>query len=231
VFEGTRYLMYTQREVDCGGSITTPKLLKTLPDKRLVACYSPLIEKLVKSKFIDEPNVPKLQQPMLGYNPWNVVPAKWTENTDCIIGESRTGWHTAIFDTGNIDNCIYCATVKLDPGTVAAGISFRVDDKNIDKLGIFAIDSRDQCVFFSNNRSFENLLKRKVKIEHDREYLLRVITKNEQVELYLDDVLMLQFGTLISEKETNPPLNGKLGLFVDRGRARFTKISASQLSG
>ena len=84
------------------------------------------------------------------------------------------------------------------------------------------LDLRHGQIHYSEPGDFRYLHYRGVKLQQEKEYHLRVVAWEEEVEAYLDDVMVLQFM-----RETTK--SGRLGLFVEGGKARFTDLRANHL--
>lgn len=229
LFEGERYVLYTDRERKerndksnlVYGSLTTPKVLKTDGD-RLVAVYSPRIESLVNEDVIGRHQAPPrpVEGEVWGHGwHWKMPTAHWEWESEDIIGNSRTGWGVLPFDRG-LDSFIYESEIILESG-VAAGFALRMENNR--EGAILALDAQEQEVFYAETPEFFLIERRQASIPLNQPIHLRVVNRLEHVEIYINDVLHLAFCRYRG-------LGGRLGLFVDRGRARFRNIRLRKLN-
>jgi len=241
-FEGENYLLYTDMEreghIDNGnttlGTLTTPKLLRT-DGERLYAAYSPRIESRVSDELVGMNALPQLR---LDKGVWGAVAfemstATW-ESGDSIRGYSRTGWGVASLGVA-ADSFIFEVTVILLQG-VAAGVTLRMNGPKIVRTGtkqkdkeykiysgsVIALDASDRSVFYAGLPGFESVEHRSAPISIGKPIRLRVVSRLEHLEVYVDDELKLAFNRYLN-------IGGELGLFVDRGDAQFSDIRVRAL--
>lgn len=230
-FEGDRYLLYTDMERDghtdngegVFGSLTTPKVLRTDGD-RLYAAYSSRIESCVVEELIGPHKLPSLR--LRGYTWgqgwWNMPSASW-ESGEGIRGLSRTGWGIAPLGV-TAESFVFEATIVLTEG-VAAGFAMRMKGPEPTKFqgstfdvysgAVVMLNAKEQTVSYGLVGDIDE--RRLTSIPLNQSIRLRVISRLEHVEIYIDDELRLV---------TNQYLNigGEVGLFVDRAEARFYDI-------
>ena len=224
-FEGKRYLMYTDAiGGGASGALALPKELRTDAAGHLLACYSDRLEKLNGSVIIKKGELPIIsdmeadQQNLCPLSAWGISMGSWGTQAGSIIGKSP-GWSIQPLGSGERNfNC----SLRIKPqGCAAAGLAFR---SNTESWGATAfLDLEQQEIHYAEPPSFGFLHSRKARLEQDREYQLRVVAWGPQIEVYLDDVLLLQFARDATKE-------GQLGLFVDRGRAAFSDIVAHSLN-
>jgi len=229
-FEGERHLLYTDCErtnhTDKGGitfgSLSTPKTLGTDGD-RLIARYSPRIESHVTGEPIgpDCPPHPSNDNTVRGQL-WQMPSASWKWSGSWITGSCRSGWGIAPLDIA-ADSFIWEATIVLGHQTAAAGLMLRMKTKTVLSMKspadgcVVALDAKDQTVIFAEVPLFDFIEKRQTRIPTGRPIHLRVVNRLEHVEVYVDDDLRLAFSRYCG-------LGGTVGLFVDRGDARFSGL-------
>ena len=225
LFEEERHLLYTDRErighrdenSMFWGTLTTPKLLRTSGDY-LRACYSPRIEKRIDVVFF---NSAKDRLPPESGTPWGQMWALpsgvWTQG-DTIRGSCRTGWSVRSLELAP-ESFIFEANIVLESG-VAAGLTVRMDGQM--SGGVVALDAQEQTVFFAQGPSFDFMEKRQTGVVCGKKTHVRIVQRLEHLEVYVDDVLKIAFSRYRG-------IGGKLGLFVDRGKAVFTEVRVSSL--
>lgn len=89
--------------------------------------------------------------------------------------------------------------------------------------GVALLDvEKQQRVMFCTVPRFQVVDERSWALEHGRDHRLRVVGNGIFIEVFVDDVLVLQFVWYGAPA-------GRLGLIVDRGAARFTELEAVAL--
>lgn len=224
LFEKERYVLYTDRERkdfnDDGGmtvgTLSTPKILTTSGD-RLIAKYSPLIESRVGRELLGKTQPPQPRTDVVWGQLWPMASARW-EFGETITGESRTGWGLLPLDV-QAESYIFEARVHLEHG-VAAGLGLRIFAQM--RGSVAAIDAQEGTVFYSEIPAFDWDEKRLTPIAVGRTYHLKVVSRLEHLEVYVDDELRLTFSRYRG-------IGGEVGLFVDRARAHFSDIRLREL--
>jgi beta-fructofuranosidase len=218
-FQNQLFLLYTDRERDgesesghsrCFGTISSPKLLQTSGDE-LRAVYSPAIEVKVKKELFRGGNDPLPPEDKPWGQIWPDPTVVWTQQGDSNCGFYRTGWSVRLLDCV-AESFIFEVTLHLE-SALAAGIALRLSDPRAG--GIVGIDAAENVVFFAETPNFDFMEKRRATVERGGVYRLRVVQRLEHIEIYLDDILKLAFCRYHA-------IEGKLGLFVDRGRCVFS---------
>lgn len=225
-FEGQRYVLYTDREregySDSGavtfGTMTTPKILQTSGD-RLVMAYSPRIERKVCRELIGASAPAVHHEGPLWGQLWPMATARW-EWGDTIRGNSQTGWGVAPLGCG-AEGYILEADVNLQEGTVAAGFAVRFAHSRA--FAVVGVDVRAQTVMYADAPEFDFLEQRQTPVARDTWMHLRVVNRREHIEVYLNDELRLAFSRYRG-------IGGEVGLWIDRGRARFRNIRMREIS-
>jgi hypothetical protein len=225
LFEGVRYLMYTDGGLGGKwGTLSLPKVLRTDRAGHLLPCYCDRVETLSDVQLLDGKKVPRnlpdylsIQRELAPFNHWQIRSGSWTTNGGTVLGTSD-GWCVQPLDAA-CRNFIFSA--RITPlGCAAAGLSFRHDERSWG--GVVLLDMIHGQIHYTEPADFRYLHHRSVRLQHEKEYHLRVIAWEDQIEAYLDDVMLLQ---LI--RDTTKA--GRLGLFVEGGKARFTEIKADNL--
>ncbi|MFA5206436.1 MAG: hypothetical protein WC708_18720 [Lentisphaeria bacterium] len=223
-WEGGRYILYTDREragrTDAGGpgfgTITTPKLLKA-KGERLVAAYSPLVErKVTEERRIDWDAVKKRAGEAWGQT-WPLQSG--TLETGAVIRAANPDCWSIFPISGKIDSFILEAEVTLQGA--AAGFCVRMFDHwNGDFL---ILDAERQELVYAAQPLFDYLERRRIPVEQGRRYNLKAVSRLEHLEVYVDDVLVMAFARYRG-------IGGEVGLFVDRGAAVFENVRLRELA-
>ncbi len=85
------------------------------------------------------------------------------------------------------------------------------------------LEAASQTVTYAEAPLFDFHERRTTPIPLGRPLRLKVVSRREHLELYLDEVLRLAFSRYRG-------LGGEVGLFIDRGRARFDAVRLRELA-
>lgn len=225
LFEGRRYLLYTDRErigrTDAGdmtfGTLTTPKELRT-DGGRLLAAYCPRIECDVEAELIGSGVPPIADSSRLWGQIWQMPSARWSWDGG-VTGECTSGWGVSHF-AQRAESFIFEATVTIEQGA-AAGLAIRITDNMAG--AVVALEAGEQTVSYYEAPAFDFAEKRRTPVPRRKPLHLRVVNRREHVEVYVNDDLRLAFSRYRG-------IGGQVGLFVDRGRARFEGIRLRTLA-
>lgn len=183
-------------------------------DGRLQYCFADLVRSkfphtLLASPVLPERNICRNEYENLG---------NWCRTDNALIGEVRYSWCRYIFAAACSD-FLFEADIRL-MDCVAAGLCIRTDKRgHMNRwLGLTVmLDFEQQIVFCATVPRFQISDKRRMKIEQQKTYRLKVLAVGEFVEVYIDDVFLLQCLTYFA-------FDGYAGLMVDRGQAVFSNI-------
>lgn len=234
LFEGERYMLYTDRErspsSDTGhltfGTLTAPKRVHASGDGTLQLMYSSRMEACASDGWftpeswgLDDPH-PWGQIWPLRSCAWRVGghgPDACTEHV--IHGTSQSGWSVLLAHCPVTDAIIEC-DIRMDR-CASAGIL--VHAVNHMQGAVVAIDTRRGEVVYTDAPRFEFVEARCTAIPADGWRRLRVVLRQEHVEVYMDDSLRLAFTRYTG-------IGGDIGLYVDRGHAMFRRFRVRQLA-
>ncbi len=214
-----RYVMYTQAERQDRkdrapgtlGCLSTPKEVKALSDGRLVPAYCALIESRIEQTLIVGEAPPQLEEvPHEMASRRFGAAGNWTSVAHEVRAVSPRSWSVRRCGP-EAENFIWSSIVRLDEGR-AIGLLFR------DTLAVY-LDFDQQCVTFTDLPMLDRLEARRLPVRFGRDYHIRIITKSEFCEVYVDDVLLLNFVRY-------QPQSGRLGLYIEAGRGTFKQLSA-----
>ncbi|MCX5919446.1 MAG: hypothetical protein NTX30_22580 [Deltaproteobacteria bacterium] len=223
VFKGQRYLFYTEKSEDRIDVLTIPKLLRTDGAGHLRAIYSDRYRLLYGARLAD----PLVPLPILSSpypNPhWSLPSGFWSLQDGRYRGYAAHGWQIGLLPIETVDMEFECALI-LTRG-VAAGIAFDVATTDTEKPSLEAscvfLDAEEQKVVCADLPSFASTQKRRLMVKPGQAYNLKLVLLGAQIELFIDDVLVLQFG--------QRPRRGRVGLFVDRGEAVIDALRVTRL--
>lgn len=221
VFRGVTYVLYTSCEREnenelkpTFGVLSLPKEVRVV-DGRLRAVFAPLVlEELGAGLIIDPEALPALETAHTTHE----TRVDWTPLDGGRRAAVRTAWARETYAPVATD--FYAEmSVTLEEG-VAAGTVVRQDGT---KGGVALLDVEKQRVMFCTIGRFQVVDMRELELVHGRTYRLAVVGNGEFIEVYVDDVLTLQFVWY-------GPRHGRLGMLVDRGTATFGPMTATALA-
>ena len=127
----------------------------------------------------------------------------------------ETGWTLHPVDDLPGDEQIFMISAKVSLDSVyAAGLAFRHAGNN---AYLALLDAANGEVALVSLAHFTPLQRRRWDVQPDKTYQLRIVVVGEMVEVYVDEVLILQCQI--------PALKtGGVGLFVDTGTAKFSDL-------
>jgi len=205
---GRKYMFYTHAETMAGssfGSISFPVELKVV-NGHLEPKWNDTLDgikrELLPTSLMDNDGR------------WGSI-GKWSDG-DSIGGYCETDWSVRLFENTE-DDMIMEAYVTLEDAD-AAGFIMRVARDNM-KSGAYEVllDAERGEILFTQSRNFAVIGRKRVNIEHGREYHLRVMSCKNVFTVYLDDTLVINLF------DKSLP-TGKAGLFVERGGAKFRDV-------
>lgn len=220
LFQGERMALYTSADrglpydsfPPCMGVLSTPKKLE-VRDGCLRMVYSSLIETDRREQLL-EAGTPI----HIGRLPYE-TPGSWWVDGRTITGSVRTAWARHTF-AATARSFLYRANVRIDSGA-GAGLVFKASPEGYGGCvamlnpGIGEV----QLLRLPNLAILES---RKMPLEYGVSYDVRVVSKDQYLEVFVNDVLMLQCVHYAARQ-------GHLGLMVDRGEAAFIQPEAYRL--
>ena len=219
LFRGKRYLLYIDRSAG-GSAISLPKELKVI-DGRLCACYTPLLEAL---------RIRPLPVPEEVFG-WCVEPNSFAWRTRGGQLHAQVGGFSISTVNGSYQafrnpQCAKSLEViaELAVSACAAGIMLYALDTqdSIAERYALLIEPEQQRLFLASGYAFRYVAARQFPFEKGRAYSIRMIAQEGQIEVYIDDVLLLQCAL-----QTAQGLS--FGLVCDRGHCEFRSIRAFEL--
>lgn len=220
LFEGERIVLYTSVDraapydsaMPCMGVLSTPKKLE-LRDGKLRMIYSPLIETAIGECILNA------KTPVhTGALPYQTA-GKWSRQDGKITGRVKTAWARYDFDAAG-RSFLYRTHVTIQKGT-GAGVVFKATDNGYGGC-VFLLDAEAGEVQFLRLPNLEVLDTRKLPLEYGRTYEVLVVSKEQYVEMYVDEVLMIQCVHYAYRE-------GYFGLIADRSEAEFEGTEAYEL--
>ncbi len=220
VFEGERYMFYTQPTPDGRATLSPPMRLKTLPGGQLRLAYSPRTATWRRAVLIGPGAYPAVAHLPFSQCIWPLQAGRWEMNEPGVYrGESRTGWQVADLGLG-AENVEVEAHLLLQSGA-AAGIVFRPNTANSCPAADLSLilDTERQCVLAAHLPDFDKQQRRAFPVQPGQRYHIRVCIRPPRYEVFIDDILVLQAAGEFHELAAP-----SIGLFVDRGRVEFSNL-------
>lgn len=221
-FKDKKYVLYTMAERSneneqkhTFGVLGFPKEIRVINGK-LCACFADLINEKLGNILIDPHNLPA----QIEFHNYHETFGKWSREGNRIEGSVRTAWSRYTFQAVGA-NFIYSANIKISEGGVAAGLLIRQGDNK--SGGVALLDFKRQAIMFCTVPRFQISDMRKIELNYGQKYNLKVIGNNKFIEVYVDDILYLQFVSYYS-------FEGNFGLLLDRAEGMFEQISAQSLN-
>ena len=225
-FQGKKYVLYSRGErlmeneyKPVVGSLSTPKEVRMI-DGKLCYCFADLLLQKEKRRINFEKGIPV----RIDHHIYYENEGRWNQNENILTGQIRHSWCRYCF-APELQNFVLSATVSLIDG-VAVGISLRqyTDHRNDMTAVTVFLDADRQVVAAASLPRFQILDMRPYPVERGRKYHLKVTNIGSFIELYIDEILVLQFVCYVGAEQ------GSMGLLVDRGTACFSDVSISELS-
>ncbi len=220
-FKGKKYVIYTMAEREhenetkhTFGALSLPKEIRVLNDK-LCACFaSDILEEKLMETLMD----PNCLPAQIEFHNCHETFGDWKKAGNTVYGATDTTWSRYTFDV-RADNFYYSADITVSRG-IAAGLLIR--QGNNKSGGVVLLDYERQLLMFCTVPRFQIVDMRKLRLEYNKTYHIQVIANDKFIEVYVDEVLLLQFVWYFS-------FEGRFGLLTDRADTRFERICARRL--
>jgi len=220
-FKGKKYVLYSMGQrinenefKHAFGVLGIPKEVKVI-DGKLCACFPDLLSEKLSDTLIDPRSLP----PQLDFYNQHETPGRWEASGGKVKGSVRTAWCRYTFPAEG-DNFVYSADILVTKGT-AAGLLVRQGPNKAG--GVALLDFERQTIGFFTFPRFQTVDMRRIPLKHGQKYNLKVLANKEFIEVYINDILYLQFVFYFSGR-------GNFGLFLDRAEGEFENISAQKLN-
>jgi beta-fructofuranosidase len=210
-YNGERVLFYDEKR-----AISMPTVLRSDSSGGLRACYHHALD-----AYEGDALVPSVAAPSLPNDGrWGSIGA-WKVASESVTGSCRTDWALHVFDeTG--EDFVYQADVRIRDAR-SAGLVFRLQGDDVLGGSYAAIlDAEAGEVILTRLRRFTTLARRGFAAARGETYALKCVVAGAAMSVYVDEVLLL---TTHDEQLTS----GRFGLFVERGTAEFSQVTARRL--
>ena len=224
LYEGKRYGMYTERE---SNTLSPPFEVIVTREGHLRLGYSARTALWRTERLLASDRLAAPERLPLPHANWGLPGGRWRVGPDGYVGEARTGWQVAGLCASGEDVEL-AATVTVQDG-LAAGLAVLGDWEAADSGGtlVVMLDARAGMVQAGLAPIFGEPWRRRWPIALGQPYRLRVMVRRPRVEVYVDDVLALQFAW--KAEQTASASRRGIGLFVDRAQALVSEVEAYAL--
>lgn len=221
-FGGKRYAFYTERPTNTVGP---PMEVCTTSEGRLRLRYSPLTELWRQKALLRRDETPQIAMLPYSHENWGLPGGSWSIEGSACVGQANRGWQIADIGIGSPDMELE-ANITIVEGT-AAGLVWRGDSQARGCGGnlVIMLDAEEGVVRAGTAPSFGEPWYRPWAIERGKTCHVRVMIRRPRVEVYVDDLLVLQFACPFADSP-----HASAGLFVDRGKAAITDMAVYALS-
>lgn len=218
---GKRYVFYTERMTN---TVSPPLEVCTTKKGYLRLKYSSLNEVWRHYTLVRIGQKPDILKLPFSHENWGLPGGTWCIQGDTYIGKTKQGWQIADLGIGSADVEIE-ATITIIEG-IAAGIVWRGNTQAVGCGGnmVFMLDAAEHVVQAGIAPGFGEPWCRHWEIERGKQYHMRVVVRRPRVEIYVDDLLVLQFAGIFSEV-----VQPSVGFFVDRGIVAISNLAVYAL--
>ena len=229
VFQGERLELFTQPCPHDSGvaTLSPPYALRTSSEGNLRLGYCDLAKAWRSATLIKSGSTPPITRLPCNHPQWVAAGGRWRIEDGAYCGEARTSFQIAYLVAAS-HNLEAEATITLEKG-VAAGLAFQSTQEGQAASGDFvvALDAQESCIFAGRALEFEELHRRRMKIEYGKPYRLHVCIRRSRFDVFVNDELMLQFGM----RQPIPTGKRAIGLFVDRAQCKIRDLTAYAMEG
>ena len=224
-YRGKKYVLFSRGErineneqKPIFGTLSTPKEVRMINGK-VYYCFTDLLLQKQKAVHTFENGLPS----RITHHIYYENEGTWEKNERFIQGNIQYSWCRYCFEP-KVQNYILSVTITPEK-CVAAGVSIRqfTDHRNeMSALAIY-IDFPRQVIAAASLPRFQISDMRPFHCEYGRSFHMNIVNIGNYVEVYIDDILMLQFISYIGITE------GTTGFLLDRGCAQFSNVKIIEL--
>ncbi len=224
VFQGERHVFYTETIPGGAALLSPPARLKTDAPGHLRLAYSPRTAGWRKATLIRRDAALPTPRIVPSHYRWTMPAGTWRIEGRSYLGEAENGFQLA--DIGVKSLCAEIeATVRIERGA-AAGFAWGAAPGGRSRDLVFMLDAEAGCVRASRRPWFNDPWARQFPVERGRAYHVRISARPPRFDIFVDDVLVLQFAVPAPPPE---PVEASVCLFVDRGAARISDLAVYRL--
>lgn len=198
------------------GALAVPKEIRIV-DGKLRPCYADIVNEKIIRTVISPTELAEPINVRMFYENEGI----WKHETGITSGSVKYGWSRFGFKN-TADNFIFSSDITIQSG-VAAGLAIYCESGLVSTQSLAVIlDIKRQKVLCATVPRFQISDMRPWKLEYGKTYAVKILAAGEFIEVYIDEILVLQFVTYFK-----PGKN--LALIVDRSEASFENIGAWEL--
>ena len=221
MFQGKRHVLYTERETN---TLSPPFELCTTAEGYLRLKYSERTARLRERPLIGPDAPPSIARLPCCHHIWRLPGGDWRLEGRTYTGGSLGGWQVADLGVGSSDMEIE-ATVRIVGGK-AGGVVWRGDSAHVDCSDnmMAMLDAEEGIVRAAMAPHFAAGWSRLWPVRIGQDYRLRVMVRRPRVEVYVDDMLALQFAAPLPAA-----IRPSAALFLDRADVRIGEVAVYEL--
>lgn len=218
-FKGKKYLSYIDKS-KYGWSISLPKEIRIV-NGNLRPCYTPILEKLRKKKIVSALTKDMLTKRSSTFF-WVLGNGEiHEENGSLLLKTYNHSVQSYMINVGGISGSEISYSFALNNSE--GGIVIEITDNNGNIHRYLAVASIMEKAFILYSDLFFNVLcKRNFDFENDTEYTARIFVYDGTIEIYIDDMLLIQNSFDTRE-------NVRVGLFCGNGSCCFKDFCVHEL--
>jgi hypothetical protein len=223
LFNRKIYILGTEHTEE-GYVLAPPMEARILPSGKLRPAYSDLNSVCYDKVLLDPAQPIAISSLPLPVNVCPIKSGQWELRDGVYHGISRTGWQTADLGVGS-ENAEISAELTLSEGK-AAGLVYRVDSDSQFSEGdfVFALSAKEGCVWFAHMPDFTQFYRRSFPVNAGQKYNIKLSVRWPRFDAYIDDILVGHIAM-----KADKPKKPSIGMYVERGHAAITEISAKIL--
>lgn len=219
-FKGKKYLSYIDKS-EYGWSISLPKEIKVI-DGNLRPCYTPILEKLRKREVITYIKKDMLT-PQSSTCFWDLNKGEIIEKNNSLLMQTYGhGFQSWSVNTDKLAGAEISYSVILNDSEGGLVIETTTNEGNIKRYIAVASVLEKAFIVYSDSLNFSVLCKRDYAFENGIEYITRIFVYDGTIEVYINDVLLIQ-NSFLSEDAL------KIGVFCGNGSCMFTGFHVYEL--
>ena len=190
LYKNKRYVMYIDKSEN-GWAVSLPKEVRVV-DGKLRPCYTEILKNIRQEKIIGNLSFEKLQRQSSSVA-WNVGDAVAKDIDDGVLIKTNDySYQEFMIESNALTSAEIEFDVKLN--CIESGIVIKSDNGH---FFVTANTKEKALTVYNGGINYNILCKRSFEFEKGKEYNFRIILLEGQIEIYIDNVLILQnaFGT------------------------------------
>lgn len=207
IFKGKRYVMYIDKSKN-GWALSLPKEVKVV-DGNLRPCYTEILKNIRQDTIFNRLTKEKLEK-LSSSVAWNVGDAK-TEDCEDGILISTNEYSYQCYLLKNVE----ATSAEIEFNTILNCIESGIVIRSNNSEYLIAANTKEQTlILYEDLYNYNIICKRNFDFIKGKEYDFRIILLEGQIEIYVDDVLIMQ-------NEFNTCANMNFGFCIGCGESIY----------